>query len=94
MRFKIFKTRKFFICLRWVVYDERQMCFVICKLRPAIEQAQSRVAIMKILCKFPNLITVGGASVPSIRNLSPQFEAIFTTNSNERSRTLSSHFGI
>ena len=53
-----------------------------------------RVAIMKILCKFPNLITVGGASVPSIRNLSPQFEAIFTTNSNERSRTLSSHFGI
>ena len=42
MRFKIFKTRKFFICLQWVVYDERQMCFVICKLRPAIEQAQSR----------------------------------------------------
>ena len=53
-----------------------------------------RVAIMKILCKFPNLITVGGASAPSIRNLSPQFEAIFTTNSNERSHTLSSHFGI
>ena len=69
-------------------------CFVICKLGPAIERI--RVAIMKILCKFPNLITVGEPATQSIRNLSPLFLGHFyhKFQTSDVGHTLSSHFGI